>query len=133
VKAQSYGSDFMKIIAGYVEKNRLTPKRKIQTQRTKPVRNSQSEMITLKLFNEGNNIYQIAEARGMTFNTVEEHLVNMVKKKEVDVEKFLSKDDLLNIRLAYRRQGTHFLKPLKEQFGERYSYFQLKVALAEER
>lgn len=133
VKAQSYGSDFMKIIADYVEKNRLTPKRKNQAQRTKPVRNSQSEMITLKLFNEGKNIYQIAEARGMTFNTVEEHLVNMVKKKEVDVEKFLSKDDLLNIRLAYRRQETRFLKPLKEQFGERYSYFQLKVALAEER
>ncbi|AFL82996.1 ATP-dependent DNA helicase RecQ [Belliella baltica DSM 15883] len=133
VKAQSYGSDFMKIIADYAEKNKLTPKRKILTQRTKPLRNSQSELMTMKLFNEGKNIYQIAEARGMTFNTVEDHLVNMVKKKELDAEKFLSKDDLLNIRLAYRRQGTHFLKPLKEHFGERYSYFQLKVALAEER
>lgn len=135
VKAQSYGSDFMKIIADYAKKNKLTPQRKTQTQsqRTKPLRSSQSELMTMKLFNEGKNIYQIAEARGMTFNTVEEHLVNMVKKKELDAEKFLSKDDLLNIRLAYRRQGTHFLKPLKEQFGERYSYFQLKVALAEER
>jgi ATP-dependent DNA helicase RecQ len=133
VKAQSYGTDFMKIIADYVSFHKLSPQRKIQTQRTKPLRNSQSEVMTLKLFNEGKNIYQIAEARGMTFNTVEEHLVNMVKKKEVDAEKFLSKDDLLNIRLAYRRQGTHFLKPLKEQFGDRYSYFQLKIALAEER
>lgn len=133
VKAQSYGSDFMKIIADYASFHKLSPQRKIQTQRTKPLRSSQSEVMTLKLFNEGKNIYQIAEARGMTFNTVEEHLVNMVKKKEVDAEKFLSKDDLLNIRLAHRRQGTHFLKPLKEHFGERYSYFQLKIALAEER
>ena len=133
VKAQSYGDDFLKVVGEYVKKNKLTPHRKVQTQRTKPVRSSQSEALTLKLFNEGKNIYQIAEERGMTFNTVEEHLVNMVKKKEVEAEKFLSKDDILNIRLAYRRQGTHFLKPLKEQFGERYSYFQLKVALAEER
>jgi len=35
--------------------------------------------------------------------------------------------------LAYRRLDTKFLKPLKEHFGDRYSYFQLKVALAEER
>ncbi|MCH7412896.1 DNA helicase RecQ [Belliella sp. R4-6] len=133
VKAQSYGDDFLKVVGEYVRKNNLTPHRKVQAQRTKPLRSSQSEALTLKLFNEGKNIYQIAEERGMTFNTVEEHLVNMIQKKEVDAEKFLSKDDILNIRLAYRRQGTHFLKPLKEHFGERYSYFQLKVALANER
>ncbi|SIS82123.1 DNA helicase RecQ [Belliella pelovolcani] len=133
VKAQSYGDDFMKVIKAYTAEHKLTPQRKIQTSRVKPARSSASESITLKLFKEGRNIFQIANERGMTPQTVEEHLVNMVKKKQVEAEAFLSKDDVLNIRLAYRRQDSHFLKPLKEHFGERYSYFQLKVALAEER
>ncbi|MCH7411719.1 DNA helicase RecQ [Belliella sp. DSM 111904] len=133
VKAQSYGEDFIKVISKYAAKHQLTPSQKIQPKKTKASRSSASEGLSLKLYKEGRSIFQIAQERGMAPNTIEDHLVNMVKKREVDASDFISKDDILNIRLAYRRQESHFLKPLKEHFGERYSYFQLKIALAEER
>ncbi|MCH7401033.1 DNA helicase RecQ [Belliella kenyensis] len=133
VKAQSYGEDFIKLISSYVSKHQLTPKRKIQPKKATPSRGSASEGLSLKLYKEGKSIFQIAHERNMTPNTIEDHLVNMVKKREVEASEFISKDDILNIRLAYRRQDSHFLKPLKEHFGERYTYFQLKIALAEER
>ncbi|WP_373497241.1 DNA helicase RecQ [Aquiflexum sp.] len=133
VKANSYGEDFMNVIREFVKENNIEPIQKRNYSKPKSTKDNQSENLTYKLFQEGKNIYQIAQERNMSPNTVEEHLSNLVRKGVVDPEVFLSKDDVLNIRLAYRRQDSNFLKPLKEHFGERYSYFQLKVALAEER
>ncbi len=69
----------------------------------------------------------------MALSTVEGHLANLVKDGKIEAEELVPKDDLLNIRLAYRRQDSSFLRPLKEHFGERYSYFQLKIAIAGEK
>uniref|UniRef100_UPI003592EC01 RQC domain-containing protein n=1 Tax=Aquiflexum sp. TaxID=1872584 RepID=UPI003592EC01 len=133
VKANSYGEDFMRVIREFVKENNIEPIQKRNYSKPKSTKDNQSENLTYKLFQEGKNIYQIAQERNMSSNTVEEHLSNMVRKGVVNPEVFLSKDDVLNIRLAYRRQDSNFLKPLKEHFGDRYSYFQLKVALVEER
>jgi ATP-dependent DNA helicase RecQ len=133
VKANSYGQFFMKLIREFVKENKIEPIQKKNYSKPKTTKDNQSENLTYKLFQEGKNIYQIAQERNMSPNTVEEHLSNLVRKGAVEAEIFLPKDDILNIRLAYRRQGSGFLKPLKEHFGDRYSYFQLKVALAEER
>jgi ATP-dependent DNA helicase RecQ len=133
VKANSYGEDFMKVIRKFVKENNIDPIQKRNYSKPKSTKDNQSENLTYKLFQEGKNIYQIAQERNMSPNTVEEHLSNLVRKGNVEAEVFLPKDDILNIRLAYRRLDTKFLKPLKEHFGDRFSYFQLKVALAEER
>jgi len=133
VKANSYGEVFMKVIRTFIKENNIQPIQKISYSKPKSTRDNQSENLTFKLFQEGKNIYQIAQERNMSPNTVEEHLSNLVRKGSANAEVFLPKDDILNIRLAYRRLDTKFLKPLKEHFGDRYSYFQLKVALAEER
>ncbi len=132
VKAKSYGPVFMKLIKQLVEKYHIEvpppPKASIKAPKT-----NSSSLLTLNMYQSGMNIHQIVKERSMTYNTVEEHLCELIEKGKIKAEDFLSKDDMLNIRLAYRRQGSHYLKPLKEHFGERYSYFQLKVALIGER
>jgi ATP-dependent DNA helicase RecQ len=133
IKANSYGRDFLGLVKKYAKDHQLEPIQKARQRKTPVGKDSQSEMLTLKYHEEGMNIFQIAQARSMTPTTIESHIANLVKRQLIDLEKFLSKDDVLNIRLAYRRQGNSFLKPLKEHFGDRYSYFQLKVALADER
>lgn len=133
IKANSFGGDFLGLIKKYAKAHQLESSQKSRPKKVTLGKDSQSEMLTLKYHEEGMNIFQIATARSMTPTTIETHLANLVKRQLIDVEKFLSKDDVLNIKLAYRRQGNSFLKPLKEHFGERFSYFQLKVALAEER
>ncbi|MGY6522191.1 MAG: DNA helicase RecQ [Mongoliitalea sp.] len=133
IKANNYGSSFMKIIQDYVSKHQLKPKRKLNSSKPKAPSGSGSEIITLKLFQSGKKIYQIAQERDLNHTTIEDHLIRMIEAGKLEVEEILSKDDLLTIRLAYRRQGSHYLKPLKEHFGDRFSYFQLKAALVGER
>jgi ATP-dependent DNA helicase RecQ len=132
VKAKSYGPVFMGLIKQLVEKYQIeippAPKATIKVPKT-----NSSSLLTLNLYQSGMNIHQIVKERSMSYNTVEEHLCELIEKGKIKAEDFLSKDDTLNIRLAYRRQGSHFLKPLKEHFGDRYTYFQLKVALIGER
>lgn len=136
-KADNYGDDFLKLISKYVQKNQLKPRKKLSTsKKTKSSSNlgiSATEKVTLKHHQEGLNLFQIAQKREMTYNTIESHLANLVKHGKIDAEKFISKDDILNIKLAFRRQENSYLKPLKEHFGERYSYFQLKIALIGEK
>ncbi|WP_194776438.1 DNA helicase RecQ [Pararhodonellum marinum] len=136
LKAEKYGAVFMDLIKKYADVNELESRRKPASKRVREASTtsaSGSELLSLKLFKEGKSLYQIAEDRNMSPSTIETHLVGLVKAGKIDPLEVMGKDDLLNIRLYYRRQEGHFLKPLKEHFGERYSYFQLKVALAEER
>lgn len=133
VKATSYGQAFLKTIQTYVKEHQLQSKRKISASKPKASNQSVSEILTLKLFREGKKIYQIAQERELSHPTIEEHLIKMIEAGKLSVDELLSKDDLLTIRLAFRRQGSHYLKPLKEHFGERFSYFQLKAALVGER
>jgi len=136
VKAQSYGEELLETIRTYVKAHNLKPQKKLVSRKTTSKPNSKgltdTEKISLKYFKEGMNHYQIAEKRSMTPMTVETHLVNLVKHGKLDAETVLPKDDILNIRLFYRRLEDKKLKPVKEHFGDRYSYFQIKVALAEE-
>ncbi|MDN3668786.1 DNA helicase RecQ [Echinicola jeungdonensis] len=132
VKAENYGTEFINLIQKYITKHNLKPRKKlVSNSRSKG--NSNSQALTLKYFREGQNHFQIAQIREMALTTVEGHLANLVIEGKIDPEELVSKDDLLNIRLAYRRQESSYLRPLKEHFGERYSYFQLKIAIAAEK
>ncbi|UJP65917.1 DNA helicase RecQ [Mongoliitalea daihaiensis] len=133
IKAANYGTTFLKVIQAFVKKHQLQPKRKLSSAKPKTTAGSGSEIITLKLFQSGKKIYQIAQERELNHSTIEDHLIRMIEVGKLEVDEVLSKDDLLTIRLAYRRQGSHYLKPLKEHFGDRFSYFQLKAALVGER
>lgn len=133
LKANNYGEAFINVIQAYVTKHQLRPKRKLSTTKTKISASSGSELVSLRMFQEGKNTFQIARERNLTPHTVEEHLVKMTEAGKLSAEEVISKDDLLTIRLAFRRQGSHYLKPLKEHFGERFTYFQLKIALVGER
>ena len=138
VKAQSYGKDLLATILPYVKANNLEPKRKPSSRKSSSKSGNSSrgvsdtEKVTLNHFNEGMNIYQIAEKRSMTPMTVENHIVNLIKNGKLNAESILSKDDILTIKLFYRRLDDKKLRPVKEHFGDRFSYYQIKVALAEE-
>ncbi|MBD8488473.1 DNA helicase RecQ [Echinicola sp. CAU 1574] len=133
-KSENYGSQFTTVISKYVQKHQLSPRKKLtsskKTVNTSTNGISSTEKMTLKLHQDGMDIYQIAKTREMALTTIEGHLTKLVKLGKIDAEQFVSKDDLLNIRLFSRRQENNYLKPIKEHFGERYSYFQIKVALA---
>jgi len=137
VKAQSYGKDLLATIQPYVKANNIEPRKKAPSRKSSSKSSNSrgvtdTEKVTLKHFNEGMNPYQIAEKRSMTPMTVENHIVNLIKYGKLEAESILPKDDILTIKLFYRRLDDKKLRPVKEHFGERFSYYQIKVALAEE-
>nr|WP_229802428.1 DNA helicase RecQ [Echinicola pacifica] len=137
-KAASYGPSFIEEIRAYAEKHQLKSKKKLSASSAKKTsskggsRSSSTVKATMMLHKNGLNPFEIAKERGMGLMTIEEHLVKLVVDGKIAEEEFVGKDDLLNIRLFARRQEAKFLKPIKEHFGERYSYFEIKVALAKE-
>jgi len=135
VKADHYGGAFLAEIQAFSKAHDIKPKFKPLQQaarKQKATGVSDSEKITYNYLKEGMNLYQIASQREMTIQTIESHLINLVKVGKVEPEKFLSKDDITNIRIFYRRSGERRLKPIKEHFGDRYTYSQIKIALVHE-
>jgi len=136
VKAQSYGKELLNTIQPYIKAHNLEPQKKLTSRKSTSRSNSKgvtdTEKVTLQYFKDGMNHYQIAEKRSMTPMTVESHIVNLIKYGKLDAESIMSKDDILTIKLFYRRLEDKKLKPVKEHFGDRFSYYQIKVALAEE-
>ncbi len=135
VKAERFGEAFMDIIKKYIQEHGLHPQKKLSSSKPSAPKisgTSKSELLTLQYYKEGLKTFQIAQKREMALSTVEGHLAKLVQLGKIEAETLVPKDDLLTIRLAYRRIDSPYLKPLKEHFGERFSYFQLKVALVGE-
>lgn len=85
-------------------------------------------METLNLFQKGLSLEQIAQERNMSPSTIEGHVFNLVEKKLIPSDCFLKEAEIAEINLFLERQEGRFLRPLKDHFGDKYSYLQLKIA-----
>ncbi|HSI74933.1 MAG TPA: DNA helicase RecQ [Lunatimonas sp.] len=134
VKAEKYGDEFRRVIGHYMVENDITPPapNRIGGSQRRPsssLKNSGSEKETLEMFQKGLSVDQIAEKREMAPSTIESHLFNLTEKKLIPQHKFLNNDQIAEIKAFYATQDGHFLRPLKDHFGDKYSYLQLKVAV----
>lgn len=130
VKADRYGEDFLRLIRDYVENNGIKPVKKMGV--NKPHRtqsDSRSEKQTLEFFRRGWSIQEVADNRGLAISTVENHLVKLAEKGEVGPQEILADKEIREILAVHLKLGEPRLKPLKDHFGEKYSYFQLRMAL----
>ena len=73
---------------------------------------------------------EIAGARGVVLTTVEGHLASAVQHGELAADQVLSKDALREIEPHAKLVGDQGLKAVREALDKRYSYFEIKVALA---
>ncbi len=90
---------------------------------------------TLKLWNEGKNLTQIAQTRGLKDSTILSHVEKLATKgkiKRVDYSRLVIDPDfsseLAKIHAAFRELGVEKLSPVFARFGGKYSYDQLRLA-----
>ena len=102
------------------------PKRK----KTKKEKGLNTKEISYNLFKEGKNIEEIAKERGLVNSTIEGHLAHYVQKGEIDVHKFLSKEQIKEIIATIHEIETTHLGELKEAHEHKFSYSQLRMAVA---
>ncbi|SHM62468.1 ATP-dependent DNA helicase RecQ [Cyclobacterium lianum] len=127
-KLEKYGKQFLTIIRDYLRENEINKEGKSQSK--KPVKKgiSISERDTLEYFKEGLSIPQIAAKRGLAQSTIEGHIVDLAMAGEIKVSALLTNAVQEEIQMVKAQLRVEKLKPLKEHFGDKYSYFQLRLA-----
>ncbi|WP_154853987.1 DNA helicase RecQ [Cyclobacterium xiamenense] len=130
-KLEKYGDSFLNEIRGYLNDNPTvsgaggSPKPKRTVKQT--ITSSINE--TLALLNQGNSLEEIVEKRGLARSTIEGHVLKLLASGDSSPEKWLADAQLQEIASAAAQLQTNLLNPLKAHFGEKYSYFELRVGL----
>ena len=75
---------------------------------------------------------EIANKRGITVGTVIGHLTALIEGGyEISLENLIDDEKKNKIIEAADRDGTGFLKPIKELLGDDYTYEEIRLVLAE--
>ncbi len=90
----------------------------------------ESHKESLRLYLEKKSIQDIAKERNLAVSTIEGHLASFVTTGEVVMADFLKTVEWNAIKTAITDLDTTQLTLLKQHFGDRFSYFQLRLAVA---
>ncbi|MEX2514417.1 MAG: DNA helicase RecQ [Cyclobacteriaceae bacterium] len=131
MKQEKYGEDFLKVIRNHLIEHDITPgqNEEISPARHIKVSQSGSEMETLAQFSAGNDAAAIAESRGLALSTIETHLIHLVRSGKIEPRALLAEQEMEEIQACQRGLKVEKLKAIKEHFGEKYSYFKIRIAL----
>lgn len=88
---------------------------------------SRSEIQTLELIDENYTIDEIVKERGLARNTIENHIVNIVKNGIYDASDFVVKEHYDTIKEYFAETQDKSMSSAREVLGEEYSYFELKL------
>lgn len=90
-----------------------------------------SERESLRLYNEGKSIKEIAKLRDIQTQTVESHLATFIANGTLDIQDFVSTQHRRIIQGLVRAQNhSYTLSDLKNQLPNDYTYFEIKAVLA---
>ena len=84
-------------------------------------------MQTLELIDENYTIDEIVKERGLARNTIENHIVNIVKNGIYDASDFVVKEHYDTIKEYFADTQDKSMSSAREVLGEEYSYFELKL------
>ena len=82
---------------------------------------------TYELWVAKNSIQDIATIRKLTTATIEGHLVKLIQSKKVKVQDILPNDKITELSVAFKHYKEESLNGMKEQFGEKYSWDELRM------
>lgn len=89
---------------------------------------SDSQMVTLQLYQQGLSIEEIAEKRGYAPSTILTHLSELIEKNQpIDLNRLVAAERQKPILQAIQNVGTNSLRSLREQLGEDYSYGEIRL------
>ncbi|MFC0780926.1 helix-turn-helix domain-containing protein [Flavobacterium sp. HJSW_4] len=82
---------------------------------------------TLDLWLEKNSVEDIARMRKLTVQTIEGHLVRLIQSKKIEITDVLPYDKILALREAFQFYQEESLSPLKEKYGDEFTWDELKM------
>ena len=133
-KLEEYGESFLSVIQHHAHDHGLRekpiPGRRRERDGNRTARRSGSTYEeTKRLFDQKLTIYQIAQQRGLSENTIVNHLERLARSGvELDLGHVLPPREYLDrIAAAFEEHGSQFLAPVRDSLGEAYSYEELRL------
>ena len=87
-------------------------------------------MVSFELFKAGKSVGEIARERNLVAGTILGHLAHFVGTGEIELDKLVSKEKQLLIKLALEKHGSSGHKVVLESLPEDYTYGDIKMVLA---
>jgi ATP-dependent DNA helicase RecQ len=142
MKLQKYGQDFLAVITKYLVENipiassveaAIAPepvKKATGKKNSEKAESEASHVITLEMYRQGTALDEIAKARGLTVNTVQNHLVRCASEGRGVNWDMLIPAQYEELMIAKIKEiGASQLKPLKEAVPEAVSYAAIKAVI----
>ncbi len=119
-KLNKYGDMFISEIRTFIQEKQLPFALPTNTQ-----------LKTLRLYQQGLNIQEIAKERGLAVGSIISHLSELIELNQpVKIDKFVTKDRREIILKVIEKMGDKQLKELKDHLGQDYSYDEIKLVRA---
>lgn len=135
-KLEKYGDSFLTLMRSYCKQHGLVsrvqpmPVKKLVkaglVRETMPATFQKS----YHLYKEGHDLAEIAKIRGLSPTTIEGHLSEFVLSGALKAEDLVSVAKMSSIIKMAEEKGRLSLKVIKDQLGDDYSYFEIKVSIA---
>lgn len=136
-KAETYGDDFLSIIIEYCGENGLSSNisakgRKKKRKESKEYKGQKvdTKAETLKLYQQGKTVSEIAKDRNFTVQTIEGHLAHFIEKGIVNVEELVSREKIVSIESIAKELPGGSLSQLKEKLGPSITFGEIRLVLA---
>ncbi len=110
------------LIEDEVDLERYTKKKK----ETKELKKSTVEE-TYELWLEKNTIKEIAAIRKLSSQTIGTHIAKLIESRTISITDVLPEDKLLELGKAFKGYNEETLNGLKEQYGDKFTWDELKM------
>jgi ATP-dependent exoDNAse (exonuclease V) alpha subunit len=82
---------------------------------------------TFELWQQNISIKEIAEIRKLTQQTINSHLAKLIESRTIALSQVLSQDKITQLSEAFREYHEETLNGLKEQYGNQFTWDELKL------
>lgn len=82
---------------------------------------------TYDLWMDKNSVEDIARMRKLNVQTIEGHLIRLIQTKKIEITDVLPYDKILALREAFQFYQEESLSPLKEKYGDEFTWDELKM------
>ena len=125
-RTKSFGADIINTVLDFLgfKKQDFNDKESI-----KEMILSNSAAKTMELLDEGFSIDEIIKERNLSRSTIENHIIEIVKKGFYPASDFVDESHLEIISEYFEETNDTSLSAARDVLGEEYSFFELKLAL----
>ncbi|MFW6287604.1 MAG: DNA helicase RecQ, partial [bacterium] len=147
IKFEKYGEQFIQLIKDYMDehgsetgetntgidesaKKRNSINQVPGTDTDSKAGTKNSYLVTYKLFKAGKSIEEIADERGLSTNTIENHIFRADKEGfDVDIDFLIPEQYEEEILAAIEKEGSEKLRSIKEALSDEISYTAIKAVM----